>query len=548
MSRHIDDSMDSWQRPGLRTRLVFALLAVLVALSYALLLTGEEAHAKGGKRSSEGGSAEGAIGESAKPSREVAGEVNKRAGNEKSGGKDAGSTATREPAPRADKPAQVDDGPVKDAARSTTTEQVADKEPSAVNLDPETDRSVAEQPSSPGEVAGTAREATRRAVESSLDETSSTAGSALEGENGLPRTGPILDEAARLPEVEPILEETLVRATSETEPVLESTTAPIRPMLEKSSSTVEPLLSTASSKVDPVLDKATAPVGPVLEEAASTVEPVLEEANTTAVPMLEEANSPVEPVLTGTLPGAAPAPSGEVPAATVGEAVEPAAWPPGEGALPTVGPVLGEMAFPAVESALGAAPIVVEPASEGATPAVGSGFGGEVAVYRDVEPPTLESNGGAILASSPALASHDLATEAWGAPMDPHLVPATLGSARYYSPVRDTPPASATEPPLTDPGLFDGSFVFGGSHAALPGAIAIEDAREGSSRQFPSGFPPAAPPTGISFGSSGAGKVLDLLAVLAFLATLSRVGGLSWSNHVAFKLGSSLRLAVERPG
>lgn len=87
--RHTDDSVRSWQRPGPRRRLVFALVGVLIALSYVLLLAGEEAQAKGGKQSPNGGSAEGAIGGSAKPAREGAGDVNKLAGKEEAGRKEA---------------------------------------------------------------------------------------------------------------------------------------------------------------------------------------------------------------------------------------------------------------------------------------------------------------------------------------------------------------------------------------------------------------------------------------------------------------------------
>jgi hypothetical protein len=45
---HIGASVKSWQRPVLRRRLDFALLGMLIALSYALLLAGEEAQTKGG--------------------------------------------------------------------------------------------------------------------------------------------------------------------------------------------------------------------------------------------------------------------------------------------------------------------------------------------------------------------------------------------------------------------------------------------------------------------------------------------------------------------
>ena len=77
-AQHIDDGMNSWQRPGLRHRLVFALLGVLIALSYSLLLDGEEAKAKGEKQSPSGGSDEGPVGGSTKPARDVVVEVKAR--------------------------------------------------------------------------------------------------------------------------------------------------------------------------------------------------------------------------------------------------------------------------------------------------------------------------------------------------------------------------------------------------------------------------------------------------------------------------------------
>lgn len=514
MIRHIDDSVKSWQRPGLRRRLVFALLGLLIALSYALLLTGEEAQAKGGEQSPNGDSAGGAIEGAAKPVREAAGEVNKLAGNEEAGGKDAGSVAAREPAPQADKSAPVDDGTIRDAARSTTTEQVADKAPSAVDPAPKTDPTLEERREPLGEVAGTAREAIRPAVEPALDEVTSVTRPSLEGETKPPRAEPILDEATtRLPKAEPILEET-------TKPE------------------IAPVMNRVASETEPVLEKATVPVSSVLEETTSTIEPVLEEANPPVEPALEETFPAVEPALDGAIPAAAE---------PVSEAVRPAARPLGEEAIPTAGPVLEEAAFPGVEPAIGAAAPVFEPVSETVAPVVESGFG-EGVVLRSAGPPVLEGNAGAIPASLSSLPSHALAVEARGALPDARPTPATLGSTWDYGPVGDEPPASTVEPPGARSVLFDGSFVIDGTHAALLDAIMAEDAREGMLRSLPFGSPSVAPPVGISFGSLGAGVALYLLAILALLPILSQVGGLSRSTREAFKLGSSLQLAVERPG
>lgn len=489
MLRQIDDSVKSWQRPGMQRRLVFALLGVLIALSYALLLPSEEAQAKGGNQSPNGGSAEKVIGGSAQPAQEVAGEANKLVSNEGAGGKEVRPLAARDSAPRADKPAPVDYGPIRDVAKSPTTNQVADKAHTAVDLAPETNPPVVERTGSLGEVDGRAREATRPAVEPALDEATSVVKPVLEGETKPPRAEPILDEATtRLSKAEPILEETakpeiapvLNRATAETTPVLERATAPARPVLEETSTTIEPLLDTASSKIEPVLD------------------------------------------------GAIPAT-----AESVGEVVGSVARPLGEKAMPTAGPVPQEAAFPGVEPAIEAVAPVFEPVSETVAPVVGSGFG-EGIVRQSAGPPVLEGSADAIS----ALPSPALAVETRG----------VLVSARDYGPVRDEPPASAVEPLGARSGLFDGSFAIDGSHAALLGAIMAKDVREGTPLPFPFGFPPAAPPVGISFGSSGPGLALDLLAVLALLPVLSRVGGLSRSTREAFTLGSSLRLAVERPG
>jgi hypothetical protein len=66
---------------------------------------------------------------------------------------------------------------------------------------------------------------------------------------------------------------------------------------------------------------------------------------------------------------------------------------------------------------------------------------------------------------------------------------------------------------------------------------------------FPSEFPPGAPPVGITFrGASGIEIGLDVLAVLALLLVLSRIGGSVVSPREGFKLASSPRLVAELPG
>jgi hypothetical protein len=66
---------------------------------------------------------------------------------------------------------------------------------------------------------------------------------------------------------------------------------------------------------------------------------------------------------------------------------------------------------------------------------------------------------------------------------------------------------------------------------------------------FPSEFPPGAPPVGSTFrGASGIEIGLDVLAVLALLLVLSRIGGSAVSPREGFKLASSPRLVAELPG
>jgi hypothetical protein len=311
-------------------------------------------------------------------------------------------------------------------------------------------------------------------------------------------------------------------------PVLERATAPVRPVLKETTTTVEPLLDTASSKIEPVLERATAPVNSILEKTASTVEPVLKGTNLLVEPALAETLPAVEPALNRTIPAGAK---------SVGETVGPVARPLGEEAIPITGLAVDEVAFLGIEPVIGAVAPVFEPVSETVAPVVGSGFGERV-VRKSAGPPVLEGNADAMPTSLSAIPSHALAVEIRGA----------LESALYYGPVRDDPPASAVEPSGDRSELLDGSFTIDESHAALLGANIAKDAREGTPLPFPFRIPPAAPPVGISFGSSGAGVALDLLAILALLPVLSRVGGLSRSNRAAFELCSSLRLAIERPG
>ena len=339
MLRHIDDSVNSWQRPGLRHRLVFALLGMLIVLSYALLLDGEEAQAKGEKQSANGESVGGAIGGITEPVREAAGEANKLVGNEEAGlkevgGKESGAATANDPTPRADKPEVLGEGPARETDKLATIDQVADKatpaaepilrtappvpeeatEPAAGQVLDKNAPTIAERPESLDKVFGTARDATGPAVEPVLDETISVASTALEKANKPPATEPILDGATtKLPKAEPIFEE----ASSAVEPVLEETGK-----LE-----IQPVLDKTTSEIKPVVQKATAASGPILEETNSSVEPIRAEATSAVEPILEGASAPIKSTLAETLPVVEPILDKVLQTVTepIGKAVEPVA-------------------------------------------------------------------------------------------------------------------------------------------------------------------------------------------------------------------------------
>jgi len=127
-----------------------------------------------------------------------------------------------------------------------------------------------------------------------------------------------------------------------------------------------------------------------------------------------------------------------------------------------------------------------------------------------------------------------------------------LEGASYSSSVAE-PQVAKTDGPLSShPPLFDTSLLLGGQLAALAAeAAAAVKALPGEMPQplFPTGFPSGTPPVGSTFrGASGAEIGLDVLAVLALLLVLSRIGGSSVSPREGFKLVSSPRLVAELPG
>jgi hypothetical protein len=102
------------------------------------------------------------------------------------------------------------------------------------------------------------------------------------------------------------------------------------------------------------------------------------------------------------------------------------------------------------------------------------------------------------------------------------------------------------------PPLFDTSLLLGGQLAALAAeaAAAVKGIPAGlPDPLLPSGFPSGTPPVGSTFrGASGIELGLDLLAVLALLLVLSRIGNSSVSPREGFKLASSPGLVAELPG
>jgi hypothetical protein len=101
--------------------------------------------------------------------------------------------------------------------------------------------------------------------------------------------------------------------------------------------------------------------------------------------------------------------------------------------------------------------------------------------------------------------------------------------------------------------LFDTSLLLGGQLAALAAeaAAAVKGILPAGLPDpfLPSGFPSGTPPVGSTFRSGSGMEIgLDVLAVLALLLVLSRIGGSSVSPREGFRLASSPGLVAELPG
>jgi len=123
----------------------------------------------------------------------------------------------------------------------------------------------------------------------------------------------------------------------------------------------------------------------------------------------------------------------------------------------------------------------------------------------------------------------------------------SLRSAGEYGSPSKTFPEFSGSPSRS----LDGS-LFGRLRAALLGsaanAVMKKGVQEDRAPLLPFGLPAGAPPVGSSFGGSGFGIGLDLLAALALLSVFLRVGSSSRVPRDLFKLVSSPRLVIELPG
>jgi len=128
-----------------------------------------------------------------------------------------------------------------------------------------------------------------------------------------------------------------------------------------------------------------------------------------------------------------------------------------------------------------------------------------------------------------------------------------LEGAAYTSSVTEEAQGTKTEGSISSqPRLFNTSLLLGGQLMALAAeaAAAVKELPGGIPNPLlPFGLPFGALPAGSTFASSsGMGIGLDLLAVLALLLVLSRIGGTSVSPSEGFRLASSPRLVTELPG
>jgi len=347
------------------------------------------------------------------------------------------------------------------------------------------------------EVTGTVKPVTEKVAEPTIEGTAGPLVGSVKGATG-PLVSPIRETATGA--IEPVAE----LADEAVEPVLGSTTPVLEPVLGAAGSVTKPVLEGTASLVEPVLEGVAPVVGPVLNETGPVVDPVLEEAAAFVGPTNETIGLTV-PLFDTPLSGA----------------VEPTTTAPVFGPLVPAAPepIFGDAGGALLTSPAGATLTGDAPA---ALPAISSPALGQVAEDTKANPSPLT------LTSSVEEA-------------------VSLRSAGEYGSPSKTFPEFSGSPSRS----LDGS-LFGRLRAALLGsaanAVMKKGVQEDRAPLLPFGLPAGAPPVGSSFGGSGFGIGLDLLAALALLSVFLRVGSSSRVPRDLFKLVSSPRLVIELPG
>jgi hypothetical protein len=291
-----------------------------------------------------------------------------------------------------------------------------------------------------------------------------------------------------------------------------------------------PLIGTAKETVEPV-------VAPVLNVTKPVTDSVLDTTSPIVSPLDGAIGPVVNPILDTTSP---------VTGALLDEGMPSSAQPAFQPAIEPAAPIYG-----AIEPSAGTALVPRAPPEGVVSPAVEPVFSGEriaPLLLGNVEPSDF--------------ASLPTPTAASGTPASlPVSLPATSG-VPVLSPIASNtamdPSAGALASSAKYPGLSGALLrslnsslersLLGGVLGAVANAVANGAQEPDRAPMHPFGFPDGAPVGGSAFSSSGFGIGLDLLAALALLSLLSRVGGSSRPPRDFVKLVSSFRLVTELPG
>lgn len=312
-------------------------------------------------------------------------------------------------------------------------------------------------------------------------------------------------------------------------PVADMVTEKVDASLKLAASTVTnppvPAADTANDPLTPVTDKATEPSAPVANAVTEPLEPV---ANTATEPLEPMANTVAKP----------PAPV----ANTVTEPSAPVTDTVAEPLAPVVGTITdpAPIAEPVFKAAVSqSTEAVAAPMLEPVLPAATVPVVEQTTVVGNSIPSTYS-----LAASRPASGTSSVLID-----------PGTSGGAVYGDSTAVTQATETTGIPGSLPRSFDGLLLGGRYDAALFAFAAvangIQDLKAIPPPSYPSGLPSGLPTIVGSFGGSASatgGIGLNLLAVLALLAILSRADGLSWRHRDTFRLVSSQRLVAELPG